>query len=112
MWFWCAQVWHLECSECFDRKGIRQHRVWDVKLSGLETVPWLRVMQDRGHGLAGLTGPARQGELVVVWAQPIAQESIRRQMIVFAYHRELGPIHTALDHILGLTMCLLACESD
>ena len=88
------------------------HGTCRTDLGRLEVLARQKVMQDSGDGWAGLHGSGRQGALAIVRTPLVYQESIRPQMIIFAYERELGPVQTAFDHILGLAMHPLTWETD
>ena len=91
---------------------IRVHEVKVSRLGRSEVVGRQRVMQEGEAGWAGLAGLEWQGGLATEHAQPLSQEGIRRQIIISAHHRELGPVQTAFNDIVGPAMKPLIRESD
>ena len=68
------------------------------------------MVRDCGDGVAGLHGLARQEALAM--ARPGSREGVRRQMLDFAYRRELGAVPNAFNRILGPTMQSLTGEAN
>ena len=107
VWLQEVQFWHLQQSEFICRRVIHQHTLREGKilhLSHREAIGRQRLVQACGEGVEGLYGLARQTTLAICQAQLVSRESVRRQMLNFAYHRELGPMHRAFNPILGFTM--------
>lgn len=48
----------------------------------------------------------------MVRTQLVSREGTGRQMLSFAYRRELGPVPNAFDHSLGLTIQPLTGEAN
>ena len=85
----------------------------DVLRSGRsEVVDRQGLMQGGEAGWAGPMELVGQGGRAIDQAQLLSRKRIRRQMVIVAYHRELGPAQTAFSHVVGLTMKPLTWQSD
>ena len=114
-WFWQMQFWHLQCAECFRRKEIMWRVLQDIKARNLrasEKVARQRLMQQCACGLAGLKVLERKKAVAIEWTILVSWEGIRQQMTTSAYLRELGPVETAFNHLLGLNVHPLTRERD
>ena len=86
-----VQSWHIEHSGYICRKCIIHSTHGKTPfLSFWEVLGRQQLVLDCGVGDAGLRRQAQQEELVR--AQLVSRESVRRQLIKFAYDRTLGPV--------------------
>ena len=110
-----GQFGHLEYSEYICRKSVVQTTICDGKLLRVghgEAIGRQQLMHKCTDGVAGLCGPARREALDMVRAQLVSPGCVRRQMLSFAYRRELGPVPHVFHHTLGLTVQPLTGEAN
>ena len=85
-----------------------------MRLSGNDVGPplciWTKLDKCYSLSYAVTSRPdrAQLGKPAVPVEQLVSTEQFRRQMVLFAYSRGLGPVLTMANHLLGLTMQLLA----